>query len=148
MTGLQRQEARLLEGMAATGEVPRPGRGARARQELAGRLFVTRRDMWPLMILLVALTGRSPDALKELPAAHRVLENLAVELTLVKRRRGEGRWHETVTWEIGPPGRELHHPGGFYLLLNELMAHGRQLSGSPLVWSIWRGWCRRARQPL
>jgi len=142
LAGPQRGEAELLAGIAATGEVPWPGydrvRSWLARRELAGRLFVTRPDIWPLMILLVALAGRSPDAVKELPAEHRVLDDLAAELVLVKRRRGPGRWHETVTWEIGRPGRELHHPGGFYLLLHELMAVSRQFSGSPLVWSVWQ----------
>ena len=137
----QRLEAETIARVVATGEVPWPGRDRvrswLARLEMAGQLFVTRADMWPLMVLLVALTGRSPDALKELPAEHRVLENAAVELVLVKRRRGPGRWQETVTWEIGPPGRELHHPGGFYLLLHELMAASRTFSGSPLVWSVW-----------
>jgi hypothetical protein len=138
----QRLEAETIARTAATGEVPWPGRDRvrswLARLAMAGQLFVTRADVWPLMILLVALTGRSPDALKELPAEHRVLENAAVELVLVKRRRGPGRWQETVTWEIGPPGRELHHPGGFYLLLHELMAASRTFSGSPMVWSVWR----------
>jgi hypothetical protein len=142
LTAEQQHEARVLAGIAAAGKVPWPGhdrvRSWSARLEVAGRLFVTRADMCPLMVLLVALTGRSPDALKELPAEHRLLGNEAVELVLVKRRRGPGRWQETVTWEIGPPGRELHHPGGFYLLLHELMAPGRQFSGSPLVWSVWR----------
>jgi hypothetical protein len=142
LTGPQRQEAGSLAGIAATGEVPWPGydrvQTRVARRELASRLYVTRPDVWPLMILLVALTGRSPDALKELPAEHRILEDQAVELVLVKRRRGAGHWHETVTWEIGPPGRELHQPGGFYLLLHQLMAAGRTFSGSPLVWSVWQ----------
>jgi hypothetical protein len=142
LTGPQRREAELLADIAATGEVPWPGydrvRSWTARQQLAGRLFVTRPDIWPLMILLVALTGRSPDAVKELPAEHRVLDDLAAELVLVKRRRGPGRWHQAVTWEIGRPGRELHHPGGFYLLLHELMAASRRFSGSPLVWSVWQ----------
>ena len=138
LTGPQLEEARLLADMAATGQVRRGFFNLADRRDLAGRLFVTSPDIWPLMILLVALTGRSPDALKELPADHRVLEGLAVELVLVKRRRGNGRWHETVTWEIGRPERGLHYPGGFYLLLHELMAAGRVFSGSPVVWSIWR----------
>jgi hypothetical protein len=137
LTGQAERDARPLAEMTVSGSVPWRGPGP-ATQQLAGRLFVTQRDLWPLLTLLVALTGRSPDALKEVPAAHRVLSDIAVELVLVKRRRGEGRWHQTVTWEIGARGRELHQPGGFYLLLHDLMAAGRAFSGSPLVWSVWR----------
>ena len=90
------------------------------------------------MLLLVALTGLNAESVKELPADHRVLEDHAVEFEFVKRRRGAGHWKQTVTWEIGPPGRELHHPGGLYLLLLDLMAPSRAISGSTTLWSIWR----------
>jgi hypothetical protein len=142
LTGQQRHDAEMLARIADTGAVPRLGLDSvsewAARRELASRLFVTLPDLWPLLILIVALTGRSPEALKELPAAHRVLDAAAVELRLVKRRRGAGSWHHTVTWEAGPAGRELHAPGGFYLLLHQLMAAGREFSGQDLVWSAWR----------
>jgi hypothetical protein len=58
---------------------------------------------------------------------------------LTKRRRGAGRWHETVLWEIGPPGQELRHPGGLYLLLHDLMAPSRGLADDPQwFWSYCR----------
>ena len=90
------------------------------------------------MMLAAALSERNGETIKELPAAHRILEGKAVELVIVKRRRGARRWFETVTWEIGPPGRELHHPGGFYLLMLELTERSRQRCGSPLLWCAWR----------
>ena len=90
------------------------------------------------MMLAAALSERNGETIKELPARHRVLEDRAVELVIVKRRRGARRWFETVTWEIGPPGRELHTPGGFYLLMLELTARSRQRCGSPLLWCAWR----------
>ena len=133
----------LLAGMDATGEVPFPP-GARPnpfrtdRRDLAGRLFVTLADLPPLMMLAAALSERNGETVKELPARHRILEDKAVELVIVKRRRGARRWFETVTWEIGPPGRELHYPGGFYLLMLELTARSRERCGSPLLWCAWR----------
>ena len=115
-----------------------PSRSPPGRQQLAGQLFVTLRDLPPLMLLAAALTERNGETIKELPARHRLLEDRAVELVIVKRRRGARRWFETVTWEIGPPGRELHTPGGFYLLMLELTARSRQRCGSPLLWCVWR----------
>lgn len=150
VTGPERDLAGWLAKAAAAGEVPiLPGIAApgqmTARIELAGHLFVTRQDLLPLMLLLVALTGLNAESVKELPAAHRILEGQAVELRLVKRRHGERRWHSTVTWEIGPPGRELHTPGGLYLLLHRLMVRSRAVSGSASLWSVWRN---GNRQPV
>jgi len=64
------------------------------------------------MMLAAALSERNGETIKELPARCRVLEDRAVELVIVKRRRGARRWFETVTWEIGAPGRELHTRAG------------------------------------
>jgi hypothetical protein len=110
----------------------------RFRAAHARHLFVLQEDMAPLLTLLVAVTGWNVETVKELPAEHKILDGRAVELQLVKRRRGAGRWNDTVTWEIGPPGRELHTPGGLYLLLHRLMARSRVFSGSVSLWSIWR----------
>lgn len=143
LTADDRTMGQILAGMAATGDVPVPP-GAppnpfcAGRRDLAGRLFVTLPDLPPLMMLAAALTERNGETIKELPAEHRVLEGKAVELVIVKRRRGARRWFETVTWEIGPPGRELHHPGGFYLLMLELTTRSRERCGSPLLWCAWR----------
>ncbi|MFB7287779.1 hypothetical protein [Actinacidiphila glaucinigra] len=141
----ERRLGRMLAQMAATGQVPvppgaRPNPFAPERQQLAGHLFLTLRDLAPLLLLAAALSERNGETVKELPVAHRMLEDRAVELVIVKRRRGARRWFETVTWEIGAPGRELHTPGGFYLLLLELTARSRRLRGSPspLLWSVWR----------
>jgi hypothetical protein len=138
-----RAMGKMLAGMAASGQVPeppgvRPASFSAGRRELAGRLFVTLADLPPLMMLAAALSERNGETIKELPAAHRVLEGKAVELVIVKRRRGARRWFETVTWEIGPPGRELHHPGGFYLLMLKLTERSRQQCRSPLLWCAWR----------
>jgi len=124
--------ARGLAEMAETGLVPCPDEAERQvlrwRLETAGHLFLTPRDVAPLLVLGVALTGRNVETLKELPAQHRLLEGKAVEVTVVKRRRGAGRWHDQATWEIGPPSRRLHTPGGFYLLLCRLTESSRALS--------------------
>lgn len=139
----ERATGKVLESMAATGQVPslpgtRPNPFCPRRRDLAGRLFVTLADLPPLLMLAAALSERNGETIKELPARHRVLEGKAVELVIVKRRRGARRWFETVTWEIGPPGRELNYPGGFYLLMLELTARSRQWCGSPLLWCTWR----------
>ena len=144
--GLTAEDSRLAEQLAAisaSGDVPEGPNGTTAaitrfRSQLAQHLYVTKVDVTPLMLLLVALTGLNAESVKELPADHRVLEDCAVELEFVKRRRGAGHWNQTVTWEIGPPGRELHHPGGLYLLLLDLMAPSRAISGSTTLWCIWR----------
>jgi hypothetical protein len=144
--GLTAEDNRLAEQLAAisaSGDVPEgpnvtTAAITRFRSQLAQHLYVTKVDVTPLMLLLVALTGLNAESVKELPADHRVLEDCAVELEFVKRRRGAGHWNQTVTWEIGPPGRELHHPGGLYLLLLDLMAPSRAISGSTTLWCIWR----------
>jgi hypothetical protein len=137
-----RQEAQRLAEMAKSGLAPPDGTGANTflrRQGLAEPLFVTRRDVPALLILLVATTGWNIETIKEFPAEHRVLEGRAVEVRLTKRRRGAGNWFHTATWEIGPSGRPLDHPGGLYLLLHDLMARGRGLSEDPSsFWAVWR----------
>lgn len=55
---------------------------------MASQLFLTFRDLAPLLVLLAAVTGRNGETLKELPAAHTVLEGRIVELEVIKRRRG------------------------------------------------------------
>ncbi len=134
--------ARGLAEMAETGLVPCPDgvltEVLHWRVETAERLFLTIRDVVPLLVLGVVLTGRNVETLKELPAQHRLLEDKAVEVTVVKRRRGAGHWHDQATWEIGPPSRRLHTPGGFYLLLWRLTAPSRAFSGSMTIWSVWR----------
>lgn len=136
----QRDLARLLAGMAETGEVPE-GSGIdqwSQRRDLAARLFLTWGDLAPLMVLFAIVTERNGETIKELPARHRVLDGRAVEVRVVKRRRGADRWFETVTWEIGPEGRELHTPGGLYLLLLELTARSRAFCGSTSALCVWR----------
>ncbi|GCE40846.1 hypothetical protein Rhow_004489 [Rhodococcus wratislaviensis] len=116
-----------------------------ARTVLARHLFVTGMDLTPLMLLFTAITGLNAESIKELPAQHRVLDSSAVEVRFIKRRRGPRRWFQTVTWEIGAPGRELHTPGGLYLLLHDLMAPSRAINGTASLWSIWRGGGRQPR---
>jgi hypothetical protein len=131
-----------LVELAATGEVPRfrfptGAPHPRARMDYARRLFLVSSDLPPLVVLGVAVSGRNGETIKELPAEHRLLEDRAVQLQVVKRRRGAGRWFDDVVWEIGPPSRQLHTPGGFYLLLLELTARSRAFSGSTTAWSVW-----------
>jgi hypothetical protein len=135
-----------LAALAATGVVPdergRPGNGLPARRAHAERLFVVWPDIAPLLVLLVAITGRNIETIKELPAEHRVLDGRAVEVRLTKRRRGARNWTQTVTWEIGPPGRELQTPGGLYLLVHRLCARGRRFGATTGLWSVWRNGVR------
>ncbi len=72
------------------------------------------KDLTPLLILGVGLTGRNVETIKELPAEHQLLQDAAVAVTVVKRPRGKTRSRETVHWETGRArSRELHTPGGF-----------------------------------
>ena len=129
--------------MADSGNVPMsfPGpsspRSLHERSALARNLFLGRGDMTPFMVLLVATSGRNIETIKELPAQHTVLGGKAVQLRLIKRRRGPQNWHQSVTWEIGPPGKELTTAGGLYLLLHRLTARSRVQSGSTSIWSMW-----------
>jgi len=124
-----------------TGRVRRGGvsgpAGAEARRSVAEKVFATRRDLYPMLVLLMAVTGWNLEVIKELPIEHRVIEERAVEVDLVKRRRGPGHWHQTVTWEIGAEGHELRTPGGLYLLLHRLMAPARAFLQTPAFWAIW-----------
>ena len=139
--------AEELAGMARTGRVPtrrrrtRTGRTCvdhRARVALASQLFLTGADLAPLLILMVALSGRNGETIKELSVDHRVLEGRAVAVNLVKRRRGKTLSRETVHWETGgTDSRQLHTPGGLYLLLHELTRRSRRWSGASRIWSIW-----------
>jgi hypothetical protein len=145
----ERELAMELVSMAATGKVPvsarcrRAGNGAivhghRARVEFARRLFLTEADLAPLLVLMVGLSGHNGETIKELPAEHRLLEGRAVAVNLVKRRRGKTLGRETVHWETGgTDSRQLHTPGGCYLLLHELTQRGRRWSGATGIWSIW-----------
>lgn len=124
-----------------TGTVPLAGVPISRVQKTAGsiarRLFVTLEDLTPMLVLLVATTGWNVEVVKELPTNHRLIENRAVEVTVTKRRRGPGRWHQTATWELDPPGKELTTPGSVYLLLLELMGTARTLCEDSPFWAIW-----------
>ncbi len=124
-----REWARELTMMARDGAVPDvlllngiPDYAARWR--LAGQLFLLSADLSPLLLLAVGLSGRNGETVKELPAEHRTIEDQAVAVNLTKRRRGKANSRQTVHWEVGADSRQLHTPGGFYLLLHALTARG------------------------
>ncbi|MFD0008244.1 hypothetical protein ACFVJ4_38480 [Streptomyces sp. NPDC127178] len=146
-----RQQAEVLSDMAETGDVPWPQIGRFSdrlvqRTALASQLFLTWRDLAPLMVLLALVTERNGETLKELPARHRILEDRAVEVVVLKRRHGNKRWTETVTWEIGPTERELHTSGGLYLLLLELTTRSRGFCGSSAAVCLWSNGYQRKGQ--
>lgn len=107
------------------------------RKSVAEQLFLTRDDLYPVLALFILTTGWNLEAIKELPLSHRIIEGRAVELDVLKRRRGAGRWHNTVTWEIGVTGQELYTPGGLYLLLHRLMEPARRFLATPAFWAVW-----------
>ncbi|MDX3233948.1 hypothetical protein [Streptomyces sp. ME19-01-6] len=144
LSAAEREQGVRLEAMARTGRVQVDYRGlalgeypsacyAQARQ-----LFVVDQDLAPLLIYAAGLSGRNPETLKELPAAHRLLEERAVAVTLIKRRRGKTNSRTTVHWSVDPE-RQLRTMGSFYLLLHRMMARSRAFSGTASVWSIWAG---------
>lgn len=102
--------------------------------------FVVKSDLISLLVLAVHHTGLNVETIKELPAQHRIIEDRVVELEVIKRRRGSGRWYTTVTWEIGSAKNRLKTPGGIYLWLHKLMAPARAQSPDPTqLWAIWHG---------
>ena len=138
----ERQLGAVLADIAATGEVPIIAHESQKWDDhpmmaLARHLFVTDFDLGPLVTLAVGLSGRNSETIKDLTAAHDVLEGKAVRVQLVKRRRGPSGMVETVHWEIGTPSQQLQRPGGYYLLLEQMMRPGRSVSGTSSLWSVW-----------
>lgn len=128
----------LRTGSVAADGVPFLDRMAH-RRRLAEQVFVTRRDLIPILALFVHATGWNVETIKELTTSHRLIEGVAVEVPLIKRRRGPTRWHSSATWEIGKAGQELRTPGGLYLLLLDLMAPARNLLEDAPYWAVWLG---------
>jgi hypothetical protein len=138
----ERPLAKVLADIAATGEIPVIAHDSKAwdnhpMMTLARQLFVTGFDLGPLLTLGVGISGRNLETLKDLTVEHDVLEDRAVRVELIKRRRGPARMFETVHWEIGTPSQQLRRPGGYYLLLEQMMQLGRSFSGTPSLWSVW-----------
>lgn len=138
----ERQLGAVLTDIATTGVVPAMGHLQEAwdthpMMELARHLFVTDFDLGPLVTLAVGISGRNCETIKDLTVEHEVLEDKAVRVEVVKRRRGPSRMFETVHWEIGTPNQQLQRPGGYYLLLEQMMQLGRSFSGTTSLWSVW-----------
>lgn len=128
----ERIVGRMLEEMADTGRPPRL-RTAHMRAvvpmiDLARMLFLTVRDLEPLLVLLAIRTGRNVETLKELTGEHRIRESSVLETQTIKRRRGYES--ETVLWDIGSAKRQLKTAGGMYLLLHRLGRRSRDLARS------------------
>jgi hypothetical protein len=148
LTDQERHEASWLAGMARSGTVPGQARIAGSwpmgnlpdtsdRNTTAQRLFLTPEDLVPLLVLMVAVSERNGETIKELHAAHRVLEGRAVAVGSIKRRRGKALSRATLHWEIGSDSRQLHTPGGLYLLIHQLTERSRTFSGTDSLWAIW-----------
>jgi hypothetical protein len=138
----ERQLAAGLADIASTGEIPVIAHASKAwdnhpMMKLARQLFVTGFDLGPLLTLGVGISGRNLETLKDLTIEHDVLEAKAVRVELIKRRRGPERMFEMVHWEIGAPSQQLRRPGGYYLLLEQMMRLSRSFSGTSSLWSVW-----------
>jgi hypothetical protein len=142
LSGEERQLAALLANIAATGEIPVIAHDSKAwdnhpMMTLARQLFVIGFDLGPLLTLGVGISGRNLETLKDLTIEHDVLEAKAVRVQLIKRRRGPERMFEVTHWEIGTSSQQLRRPGGYYLLLEQMMRLGRSFSGTSSLWSVW-----------
>ncbi|MFD3612607.1 hypothetical protein ACFWXA_31985 [Streptomyces atroolivaceus] len=144
----EQARAEELTRMLRTGEVPPPmkakGNGGHlpdlaAQRDHAGQVFLTTQDLPALMLMGVGLSGRNGETVKELSAAHRVLDGRAVAVNLIKRRRNKTRTRKTIHWEVGSESSRLHTSGGWFLLLHEMAESSRAFSRSQRVWSIWTG---------
>lgn len=135
-----RKEAALLDEIDRTGVVPRsiPGHASlTSRSRLAAHQFLVLSDLAPIFVLFAALAARNSETIKELSATHTMLSETAIQVDLIKRRRGPGQWSDTVAWEIGDGSRQLFTPGGLYRLLLELTELGRRHLGSEKAFVIW-----------
>lgn len=108
-----------------------------ARKEWASRLFLLESDLVPLLILFVGLSRRNGETVKELAAEHSVIGGVALRSWTIKRRRGEHEWDYQVEWEIGSESRQLHRPGGLYLLVEELTSAGRRFAADSHLLIVW-----------
>ena len=139
LSGAERAQGAELAAMATTGIVPvAGGKGRRARKQLAGQLFLTRDDLPPLLVLMVALSGRNGETVKELPAAHRLLDDKAVEVSVIKRRRGPAHWIRAGRLGDRPAQPPPAHPG-------RVVSPGAQADRTrqadqrlASLWSVWR----------
>ena len=138
-----------LAGMARTGIVPGRLRGGgwphgnlpdrAGRVRAAQQLFLTAEDLVQLLVLAVALTGRNPETVKELPAEHRVLEDRAVAVSTTKRRRSKALARQTVRWEIGPAQPPAAHTRRLLPPDPRADPADRAVSGTTSLWSVWTG---------
>lgn len=125
----------VLDAVARTGKIP-PSLHGTQLAALAQGLFLSDTDLAPLRVLAGALTGLRTGEVASLPARYAV-DDQAVTVAVDDARAG--RTH-AVRWPLhGGPDSHLHHPGDFYLMLHQLTARGRQFTGSPAIWSLWRG---------
>ena len=113
LSGPDRELAAVLADIAVTGAVPESGHpwqpwDNHPMMQLAQHLFVTDFDLGPLVTLAVGLSGRNSETIKNLTVKHDVLEDKAVRVELVKRRRGPSSMFETVHWEIGTPANSFN----------------------------------------
>lgn len=95
-----------------------------------------KKDLTPLLVILVALTGWNIETMKELSPTFRTIDGVAVEVDLVKRRRGRGRWHQTATWELSARPSRLVKPGDAFLAVHKLMAPPRRRLKTDRFWVI------------
>lgn len=134
-------DQRRFDALRRYGRVPTAGVRVDEQRALykriAPRLYVTRFDVTAMLVLLVANTGWNVEVMKELPFEHRILDGRAVEVDLIKRRRGPQHWHQTVTWEIGAPAKQLNTPGGTYLLFHQIMTAARRHADPNAFWATW-----------
>lgn len=125
----------VLDAAARTGKIPRSLHGT-ALATLAKGLFLGGSDLTPLLVLAGALTGLRSSEITSLPARHAV-DSQTVTIAVDDAR---ARRTPSVHWPLhGGQDSHLHHPGDFYLMLHQLTARGRQFTGSPVIWSVWRG---------
>ncbi|WP_147430078.1 hypothetical protein [Frondihabitans australicus] len=127
----ERRLAALLTEFADTGFMPVLAplgpdyQYNKGRMKFAAHISLVEADMMPLLALFCCLSGRNSEIVKELPFRHEIRDGVALSCKVVKRRSGKHSWNETAVWEIGRESRQLHEPGGFFLLIQELTSMAR-----------------------
>ncbi|MDL4816892.1 hypothetical protein [Actinomadura opuntiae] len=160
----QEEYCRVLDLVDRTGELPRRSRSSSYLAPWVGR-HGNREDLMHALhprgfelaagaLLLVRMTGHNGSSICQAPAAHRRPDGFAggvatAVVELVKARRGTRRFmtvalSDLPAWALAPSrqvvlsGRDqLHTPFGVYMLLLELTAAARRITGADRLMVSW-----------
>lgn len=157
LTGLQNGESmsdedlllsKALADAVATGVVLPPSNLAnnmQTRLETARLISLTYDDLTPILVLLIAASGRNSESIKELSANHELKQG-RVALEIIKRRGGPSSPSDIDLWEVGTGSRELLEPGSLYRIVLGLTKFARDASRTGHLLTVWTNPHRGSRR--